>query len=80
MALVAFGFFVGVGAIVRTSEKVRVIDLINLTAGGFAIGAAFVICLLSALGKLRLSEDKERLDKQRPTAESPAASLVGKVS
>ena len=79
LALIAFLFITGVSSVIRRSENANFHDLIGLTAGGFAIGAAFVLTILTVMGRISLPDDRKSSDKQRPAAQSSAAPLVGKV-
>ena len=79
LCLTAFLFFMGVSSVIRCSENVRFHDAIGLTAGGFAVGAAFVLTILTVMGRISLPDDRKSSDKQLPAAQSSAAPLVGKV-
>ena len=79
LALTTFLFLIGVSSVIRRSEHAGFHDVIGLTTGGFAIGAAFVLTILTVRGRISLPDDRKSSDKQRPAAESSAAPLVGKV-
>ncbi len=79
LALMAFLFLTGVSSVIRCSENARFHDVIGLTTGGFALGAAFVLTILTVMGRISLPDDRKSSDKQRPAAQSSAAPLVGKV-
>ena len=79
LALMAFLFLIGVSSIIRHSENARFHDVIGLTAGGFAVGAAFVLTILTVMGRISLPDDRKSLGKQPAVAQSAAVPLVGKV-
>ena len=79
LALTAFLFLMGVSSVIRRSEHAGFHDVIGLTAGGFTIGAAFVLTLLILMGRISLPDDRKSSDKQLSAAQSSAAPLVGKV-
>ncbi len=79
LALMAFLFLIGVSSVIRCSENARFHDAIGLTTGGFALGAAFVLTILTVMGRIRLPDDRKSSDKQPAVTQSSAAPLVGKV-
>lgn len=79
LALMAFLFLIGVSSVIRHSENARFHDVIGLTAGGFALGAAFILTILTVMGRISPRENSKSLGKQPAVAQSSAAPLVGKV-
>jgi hypothetical protein len=67
----AFALFCLLPAVVnmfRTSEDVRVIDVIRLTTGGAALGVAATCGMFFLLRRVRPSEAKEKTAGQTPPA------------
>ncbi len=67
-ALLPFCIFLGVFSMFRTSEDVRMIDVIRLTTGGAALGVAATCGMFFWLGRVRTSEAKEKTAGQSPPA------------
>ena len=79
LVIMAFLFCIGGSSVIRHIEKVRFHDAIGLTAGGFSLGAAFVVTMLTVVGRISLPIGTKSLDQEPVAAQSSAAPLVGKV-
>ena len=73
-AILALLLVIGVGNLARfsqnlfsASENVRTVDLVGLSGGGAACGAALFGAILTIVGRRRLTDDKKAPDKQLPT-------------